>query len=245
MDGRVKKKETIKKTILEKNKKNSNSIKNWPIDDRPREKLLKKGASALSNSELIAILISTGVKGESAIELSRKILKKFGTFRNMSHCDSRDWVEFKGLGKAKIAKIQAALEIGKRFREDEVVATKKKVTCAEDVANMLIPEMRDLKTEIFKVVFLDNDNKIIDIVDMARGSINKAYPIIREILHKALQKYASGIICVHNHPSGSLNPSSQDIEFMGKLDVSCKNLDIKLIDNIIIANDKFVSIEKQ
>lgn len=216
------------------------TIKDWSVDDRPREKLLKKGAGALSNSELLAIVISTGTKGMSAITVSQEILAKFGTFRNMSHCDSREWENFKGLGKAKTAKILAALEIGKRFRENEVLTTRKKITCAEDVANMLIPEMRDLKTELFKVIYLDNDNRIIDIVDMARGSVNQAYPIIREILHKALQKYASAIVCVHNHPSGNLKPSEQDIVFTRRLMTGCKSLDIKLLDHIIISlNGKF------
>lgn len=228
-----------------KEKGSGRTIKDWSVDDRPREKLLKKGAGALSNSELLAILISSGTKGMSAIAVSQEILAKFGTFRNMSHCDSREWENFKGLGKAKTAKILAALEIGKRFRENEVLTTRKKITCAEDVANMLIPEMRDLKTEIFKVIYLDNDNRIIDIVDMARGSVNQAYPIIREILHKALQKYASAIICVHNHPGGNLEPSSQDIEFTKRLITGCKSLDIKLLDNIILGKDDFTCIECQ
>lgn len=107
-------------------KTNNTSIKSWPSDDRPREKLLKKGAASLSNSELLAILLRTGVKGVSAIDLARRIVDKFGTFRNMSHTDARDWKEFKGLGPAKIAQIQAALEIGRRFREVEVNNPRKK-----------------------------------------------------------------------------------------------------------------------
>ena len=103
-------------------KKKSKGIISWPVDDRPREKLLKKGAGTLSNSELLAILLRTGTKGTSAIDLSRNILKKFGTFRDMAHTDTRDWKEFKGLGGAKIAHIQAALEIGRRYQQ-EVVAT--------------------------------------------------------------------------------------------------------------------------
>lgn len=111
---------------LEKRELYEKSIKNWPEDDRPREKLLKKGAGALSNSELLAILLRTGTNGTSAIDLARKILKKFSTFRNMAHTDTRDWKEFKGLGGAKIAHIQAALEIGRRYREDDVFTGKRK-----------------------------------------------------------------------------------------------------------------------
>jgi len=126
-------------------------IKSWPADDRPREKLLKKGAGALSHSELLAILLRTGVEGVSAIDLARQIIEKFGTFRNMSHTDMREWKEFKGLGPAKIAQIQAALEIGRRFREDEVLSARQKIASAQDVVAVIAPQMRDLKTEVFKV----------------------------------------------------------------------------------------------
>ena len=106
-------------------KRKSKGIVSWPEDDRPREKLLKKGASALSNSELLAILLRTGTNGISAIDLARNVLKKFGTFRNMAHTDTRDWKEFKGLGGAKIAHIQAALEIGRRYQQEVVYAIKR------------------------------------------------------------------------------------------------------------------------
>src|SRR4030043_2491219 len=104
------------------------TIRNWPEDDRPRKKVLKKGAKAVSNSGLLAILLRTGTSGSSAIDLARSIMKKFGTFRNMAHTDMRDWKEFKGLGSAKIAHVQAALEIGRRYREDEASTGKKKKT---------------------------------------------------------------------------------------------------------------------
>jgi len=183
------------------------SIKNWPEDDRPREKLLKKGTKALSNSELLAILLRTGVKGNSAIDLARKMLDKFGTFRNMSHTDMREWKEFKGLGPAKIAQIKAALEIGRRYREDDVSTGKQKIASAKDVVDIVMPQLRDLKTEVFKVVYLDSNNRIIDIVDTAVGTVDQAFPIVREIIHAALQKFAKSIVCAHNHPSGESSPS--------------------------------------
>ena len=129
-------------------------IKSWPKEDRPREKLLKTGEKSLSNSELLAILLRTGVKGNSAIDLARSILDKFGSFRNMSHSDDRSWKEFKGLGSAKIAQVKAALEIGRRFREDEVSTGKQKVGSAKDIVDILMPQMRDMKTEVFKVKIL-------------------------------------------------------------------------------------------
>lgn len=221
--------------------KNSRTINNWPKDDRPREKLIKKGAKALSNTELLAILLRTGSKGVTAIDLARNIIKKFKTLRNMSHTDSRDWKEFKGLGPAKIAHIQAALEIGRRFREDEITSSKKKIASSKDVVDMLSPQMRDLKTETFKVVYLDNNNRMIDIEDTATGTVNHAMPIIREIIHAALQKFASSIICVHNHPSGNITPSPQDKNFTKELAQAGKLMEIKLLDHIIIGADGFYS----
>ena len=137
-------------------------IKTWPAEDRPREKLLKKGARSLNNSELLAILLRTGTNGSSAIDIARKVMKKFGTFRNMVHTDARDWKEFKGLGSAKTAHIQTAREIGRRFREDEVSIGKQKIKSAKDIVEILMPQMRDRKTEVFKVVHLDSNNRIID-----------------------------------------------------------------------------------
>lgn len=224
---------------------NPNAIKNWPQDDRPREKLLKKGAQSLSNSELLAILLRTGIKGESAIDLARKIIDKFKTFRNMSHTDSRDWSEFKGLGVAKVAQIKAALEIGRRFREDEVSVGKQKITSAKDIVDILIPQLRDLKTEVFKVVYLDSNNRIIDIADAAIGTVNHAMPIVREIIHGALQKFAASIVCVHNHPSANIAPSTQDKKFTKELSEAGKLMEIKLVDHIIIGGDKYYSFSDE
>jgi DNA repair protein RadC len=216
-------------------------IRNWPKEDRPREKLLKKGAGALTNSELLAILLRTGIKGASAIDLARRIIEKFGTFRNMIHTDLREWKSFKGLGPAKIAQIKAALEIGRRFREDEVLRGKQKISSAQDVVNMILPQVRDLKTEVSKIIFLDSDNQIIDISDAATGTVNQALPIIREIIHTALQKYAAAIVCVHNHPSGNTAPSPQDKKFTQELAAAGKLMGIKVLDHIIIGNDTFYS----
>jgi len=216
-------------------------IKSWPADDRPREKLLKKGAGALSNSELLAILLRTGTQGTSAIDLARKILKRFSTFRNMAHTDARDWKDLKGLGTAKVAHIQAALEIGRRFREDEASAGKEKVSSAKDIVDILMPQMRDLKTEAFKVAYLDSNNRIIDITDAATGTVNHAMPIVREIIHSALQKFAASIICAHNHPSGNITPSAQDKKFTKELSEAGKLMEINVMDHIIIGEDEHFS----
>ena len=222
-------------------KSKATGIKSWPQDDRPREKLLKHGVGALSNSELLAILLRTGVAGVSAIDLARQIIDKFGTFRNMSHTDMCDWKEFKGLGPAKIAQIKAALEIGRRFREDEVLSVKQKIASAQDVVTIVMPQMRDLKTEVFKVVYLNGNNRIIDISNAATGTVNHAMPIVQEIIHAALQKFAAAIICVHNHPSANIAPSPEDKKFTQELNAAGKLMGIKVLDHIIIGDGNYFS----
>jgi len=225
--------------------KKETGIKSWPKDDRPREKLMRNGEHTLSNSELLAILLRTGVKGQSAIDLSRKLLDKFKTFRNISSADITQWNELKGLGMAKIAQIKAAIEIGRRFREDEVSQDRKKIKTSKDVVNILMPRMRDLKKEVFKVVFLDSQNTIIEIFEAAEGTVNKANPIIRDIFQKALQSYAVSIICVHNHPSRDITPSRQDKEFTEKLVEAGKVLQINVLDHIIIGDNAYYSFDDQ
>ena len=233
------KKRTKQKKIYEK------AIKNWPKEDRPREKLLKKGARTLSNSELLAILLRTGTAGVSAIDLARDVLKKFGTFRNMIQTDARDWKDFKGLGSAKVAHIQAALEIGRRFREDETSVGKQKIKSAKDIVDILMPQLRDLKTEVFKVVHLDSNNRIIDIEDTATGTVNHAMPIVREIIHSALQKFAVSIIGAHNHPSGIIEPSKHDKQFTNELCNAGRVMGVKIMDHLIIGDNDYFSFSDE
>ncbi|MCD6134686.1 MAG: DNA repair protein RadC [Candidatus Omnitrophica bacterium] len=217
------------------------SIKNWPKDDRPREKLFREGEHKLSNTELLAILLRSGVKGESAVSLARRILNKFGSFRNMSRTDLRDWKEFKGLGQAKIAQVKAAIEIGRRLGAEEVKEEKPKITSSKDVVRMLSFRLRDLKKEVFKVLLLDSRNRVIEIMEAEEGTVNQAYPIVREILKEALQRYAVSIICVHNHPSGDPAPSRQDKDFTTRLVKAAQTLDIRVLDHIIIGDNKYYS----
>ena len=218
------------------------AICNWPKDDRPREKLLRNGEHTLSNSELLAILLGTGVKGQSAIDLARKILQKFKTFRNLSHTDLSHWKEFKGMGTAKIARIKAAIEVGRRFKEEEVKEGRPKIKSSKDAAEILFPRMRDLKKEVFKVLLLNSQNRVIDIIEIIEGTVNQAAPIIREIFQKALQNFAVFIICVHNHPSGKSAPSSEDKEFTKELCAAGEILQVKVLDHLIIGSDSYFSL---
>ena len=226
---------------MKRKKRQNISIKNWPQEDRPREKLLKNGEHTLSNSELLAIILRTGVKGQSAIDLARRILQKFKTFRNMGHTDLSHWRKFKGLGMAKITQIKAAIEIGRRFREERIKETRPKIKSSQDAVNILMPRMRDLKKEVFKVLLLNSQNRILDIAEVEEGSVNQANPIIREIFQKALQDFAVFIICVHNHPAGNPQPSQEDKEFTRQLVQAGKILLIDTLDHIIIGDNSYFS----
>ena len=222
-------------------KKGSYGIKDWPKDERPREKLFKSGEHTLSNTELIAILLRNGTKGQSAIELARRVISNFKTLRKMSHLDPRRWKEIKGMGPAKIAQVRAALELGRRFNEEEVKEDSPKIKSSEDVVEILMPRMRDLRKEIFKILLLNSRNKIIDIIEVEEGTVNQATPIIREVFQKALQHFAASIICVHNHPSGDPQPSGEDKQFTEELVQAGKILQIKALDHIIIGDNNYFS----
>lgn len=218
-------------------------INNWPREDRPREKLVRHGEHTLSDSELLAIIIRSGAKGLSAVDLARKILHKFKTFRNFSHTDPSQWEEFRGLGlgSAKITQIKAAVEIGRRLEETQARIFRTRVESSSDVAQILMPRLRDLKKEIFKVIFLDSQSRIIDIAETGEGTVNQVNPLLREIFHKALQSFAPFIICVHNHPCGDPQPSAQDRKFTRQLVKTGEILSVKVLDHIIIGNDDYFS----
>lgn len=216
-------------------------IKSWPKDERPREKLMRYGEHQLSDTELLAILLRSGVRGQSAIDLARTIIIRFESFRNMSHTDLSAWKQFKGLGIAKISQIKAALEIGRRFNEQMLKDKKPIIKSSKDVVNILSPRLRDLKKEVFKILLLNSANRIIDIVEITQGSVDHVNPILREIFQKALENFASSIICVHNHPSGDPSPSKEDNSFTNELVRAGKTLQIKVLDHIILGNNAYFS----
>jgi len=231
--------------LMQKTKDYGMPINNWPQQDRPREKLLKSGEHTLSNSELLAIVLRTGVKGKSAIDLARGILGKFKTFRNMSHTDLSQWRGIRGLGAAKICQIKAAIEIGRRLGEERIKERRPQIKSPEDIIDILMPRMRDLKKEVFKVLFLNSRNRIISITEAEEGTVNQANPIIREIFQAALQHFAAFIICVHNHPCGDPRPSEEDKKFTQELVRIGQVLLIKCLDHIIIGGDDYFSFSDE
>ncbi len=217
------------------------AISNWPEEDRPREKLLTKGEHTLTNSELRGIILETGVRGESALDLARRILNSFKTFRQIGRADLCCLSRIRGLGDAKVSRIRAVIEIAKRFCEEKLQESRIRIKSPNDVVNILMPRMQDLNIEVFNVILLNSQNRIIGIAEIEKGSVNQARPIIREVYQKALRDFASFIICVHNHPSGDPRPSCEDKRFTRVLAAAGECLSLKCLDHIIIGNGKFFS----
>ena len=228
------------------NKKKSNtkkyplSIRNWPEDDRPREKLLKFGEQNLSNAELLAIVIRIGTAGKSAIDLGRELLNKFKSLRAMSGVDISEFKEIAGLKDAKVAQIKAAIELGRRMMSEEK-AFHGVVKSSADLVEFLIPLMRDLKKELFKVVLLNKGNHISEVIDIDLGTVDRVNPSIREILLAALKYQSPAIILAHNHPSGNVEPSEADKILTKDLVIAARAMEIRIFDHVIIGENTYYS----
>ena len=226
--------------MKKKSKKYPVSIRNWAEDDRPREKLLKYGEHALSNAELLAILIRTGAPGRSAVDIGRELLHKYKSLRAMSGIDASEFKEISGLKDAKIAQIKAAIELGRRMLSEEK-ALEGSIKKSSDVANFLMPLMRDLKKERFVLLLLDRRNAISDMVDIDYGTVDRANPYIRDIIQTAIKYNAPSIIVAHNHPSGAVTPSNDDKTFTKSLMMAARATGIGFFDHIIIGNNRYFS----
>ena len=217
------------------------SIKNWADDDKPREKLILKGRSVLSDAELIAILIGSGSRDESAVELSKRILASVNNNLNdLGKLSVKKLMQFKGIGEAKAVTIAAALEIGRRRRgEDAEKITK--ITSSKSVFELLQPSMGELPHEEFWVVFLNNSNKVLHCSQQSKGSITGTLVDVRLIMKEALEIGAVAIILAHNHPSGTLKPSAADKQITLKIKNAAEGLDIKVLDHLIITRTEYFS----
>ncbi len=226
---------------MENTNKPSTSIKNWATDDRPREKLLAKGAASLSNSELIAILLNNGSKNKSAVELAKEILKLGDDNLNeLGKLSLKDFQKIKGIGEAKSISIAAALELGRR-RHASAGLEKTVVRTSRDIAQYLQANLKDFAYEVFAVVFLNRANKINHFEILSRGGITGTVADPRVILKKALEEDATSIVLCHNHPSGNLQPSRADEELTKKIKEAASYFDIKVVDHIIVSDEGFYS----
>ncbi len=217
------------------------NIKDWAAEDRPREKMLLKGARALTDAELIAILIGSGNLEETAVELSRRILAAADNNLNELGRKNIDFLKnFNGIGEAKAVSIAAALELGKRRKEADVF-NKNKITGSKDAADYFFPIIGDLNHEEFWVMLLNRGNKIMDSFMISQGGISGTVIDVRIILKTALEKLASSIILCHNHPSGTMQASDADMKITKKIKNAAEMLDIAVLDHLIIGQNKYLS----
>jgi len=228
---------TYKMTDLQKRP----SIRYWAEEDRPREKMVLKGKASLSDAELIAILIGSGNREDSAVELSRSILRENNNnLIELSRQSIKDLMKFKGIGEAKALSIVAALELGKRRRNAEAIE-RPTVQSSKDAFEKLYSSVSDLHYEQFWILLLDQANKVIKIVQVSDGGVTGTVADPKKIFKMALLNNACNMILCHNHPSGQLKPSEADIKLTKKMMQSGELIDIRVIDHLIIGDDKYFS----
>ena len=216
-------------------------ITNWSEDDKPREKLMLKGKSVLSDAELIAILIGSGSRNESAVDLSKRILASVDHNLNaLGKVSLSQLMQFKGIGEAKAISIIAALELGRRRRAEDIVELKK-VTSSKIIFEIMQPIIGELPHEEFWIIYLNNSNKVISKSQLSKGGITGTLVDVRLVFKTALELGATGLILCHNHPSGALIPSDADKQITRKLKLAGESLEIKVLDHVIITETSYYS----
>jgi DNA repair protein RadC len=216
-------------------------IRLWAEDDRPREKLQMKGKRALSNAELIAILIGTGTRELTALELSKRLLKRSGgKLKELSRLSVADLTRNKGIGQAKAVTLIAALELANRSGSEEIL-NRKKVSCSRDVFAFFKPLLQDSSYEEFWILLLNRGNRIINSICISQGGLSGTVADPKKIFKTALEQYAASVVLCHNHPSGNIKPSESDIRLTQKLKKAGSFLDLPVIDHIIIGDDSYFS----
>ncbi|MBF4517698.1 DNA repair protein RadC [Flavobacterium sp. ANB] len=216
-------------------------ISDWSKDDRPREKLMLKGIDALSDAELIAILIGSGSRNESAVDLSKRILASLDNLNSLGKMSISQLMNFKGIGEAKAITIVAALELGKRRKSKDTTEFIKKITSSKLVFDIMQPIIGELAHEEFWVLFLNNSNKVISKSQLSKGGMTGTIVDPRLVFKLAFETNATSLILCHNHPSGSLIPSEADKQITKKLKLAGESLDVKILDHLIITETNYYS----
>ena len=220
------------------------AITDWPASERPREKLLESGPTALSDAELLAIFLRTGVKGKSAVDLSRELLNDFGGLRQLLTATQTDFCKPLGLGSAKYALLQAVLEMARRhlaqgLQRGDALAS------PQDTQRYLQAQLRDRDYEVFACLFLDNQNRVIRYRELFRGTIDAAAVYPREVVKQALQEGAASVILAHNHPSGIAEPSGADRAITERLQQALGYMDIRVLDHLVVGDGHCVSFAQR
>lgn len=209
------------------------SIKDWPDQERPREKLLKQGASALSDAELLAIFLRTGVQGDSAVDLARQMITQHGSLRGVLGASVDEFCRLRGLGTTKYAQLQAALEVGRRYLAEQM-GRGEILDSPQATRDFLNLKLRHLSHEVFACLFLDNQHQVLEYEEMFRGTLDGASVYPREIVKRALALDAKALIFAHNHPSGIAEPSTADQALTRRLQEALDLVEIRVLDHFII-----------
>jgi DNA repair protein RadC len=225
---------TVKREIHE------NWVSYWPVGERPRERLLQQGASALSDAELLAIFLRVGVRGKNVVDLARQLLHRFGGLRGLFKASASELQMIKGMGAAKVATLQAIAEVNQRWMGEQI-SRKDFLECAQDVYRLLEHRLRDRDHEVFAIVFLDTKHRVLAIEELFHGTIDAASVFPREIIKKALTLGAGALIAVHNHPSGIPEPSAEDRAITQELKAACQVMDLRLLDHLVIGANSYFS----
>lgn len=220
------------------------AISEWPLAERPREKLILQGAGALSDAELLAIFLRTGVKGKSALDLSRELIDVFGDLRAMIRAPKQQFCQAHGLGEAKYVQLQAVVEMSKRVLSIELQRGDA-LNSPEQTRNFLRYELRDEPREVFACLFLDNQNRVISFERLFWGTINAASVYPREVVRRSLELASSAVIFAHNHPSGIAEPSRADQQITDHLIKALELVDIRVLDHIVVGDPDVVSFAER
>lgn len=220
------------------------SIRDWPAADRPREKLLQKGPQSLSEAELLAIFLRTGMRGKSAVDLAREMLKEFGGLRALLSADEKDLCALPGMGPAKYAQLQAALEMARRHL-GESLERGKPLTDPAATRKYLTARFRDMPYEVFACLHLDNRHRVITFEELFRGTIDGASVHPREVVRQALRHNAAALIFAHNHPSGVAEPSDADRRLTNRLKDALALVDVRVLDHFVVGDGEVVSFAER
>lgn len=217
------------------------SITDWPEQERPREKLLNRGASSLSDAELLAIFLRTGTQGVTAVDLSRLLLKQFGSLNALMHAKQAEFCTGHGLGSAKYAQLQAVLEMARRYLKENI-SHESILNNPEDTKRFLKSQLAHQQREVFACLYLDSKHHVIAFEELFFGTIDSARVHPREVVKSTLQHNASAVIFAHNHPSGNTTPSQADIDITQQLIKALSLIDIRVLDHLIIGNGNATSL---
>jgi len=220
------------------------SISDWPAQERPREKLLNQGAQVLSDAELLAIFLRTGVQGKSAVDLARELLQQFGGLRPLLQADRHTFCSHLGLGDAKFAQLQAVLEMASRHLA-QALERGDALTNPALTQRYLISKLRDRRREVFACLFLDNQHRVIRYQELFQGTLDAAAVYPREVVREALSHHAAAIILAHNHPSGVAEPSAADRAITERLQQALGLVDIRVLDHLVVGDGYCVSFAER